>query len=299
MSAEKSIFIESVKIAHVRDGYGQLADLGLNIATAGLRHPITLWSDGTLLSGSRRLRAHFLLSGGPDASRFRKIKAVFVDTIEAAAERIAADNADDYLAQPMKPTEILRLWEVLRQLDAPAARIRADANRRRGVELRRQVMAGARPPGRTKSRTEDYALATMAAPFGMSEANASRLVAIHKLATSSAEGVRAEQAREALRNIDDGLTTISGNYTRLVSGRSPAAIPPKPFAAVDPAPAAKQRQGWDRALPQLEGLVDGLTELGPPNPALTWDQVGPVHARLMAVRRNMEKIINQMKKVSQ
>jgi hypothetical protein len=49
----------------------------------------------------------------------------------------------------------------------------------------------------------------------------------------------------------------------------------------------------------MEGLVAGLVELGPPNAELTWEQVGPVHARLSAIRRDLEKMIKQMKELNQ
>jgi hypothetical protein len=293
MTGEKSINIEAVRIPPVRQGYGNLVSLCESIEGDGLRHPITVWTDGTLISGSRRLRAHFLLG-----DEHRSIQAVFVNTIEEAAKRLLADNQDEHCARPMMPSEMCRLWEVLRRLDRPAAARRADESRRRGVELRRQTQSGKRNPGRQRSRTNDYAMAVMCEPFGLSEVTATRLFRIYGIAYGRDEtDARRNQAREALDSIDAGQTTIWANYARLVGGRS-APTPPRPAdipAPLEPVPAARQRQAWERSLPQMEGLVAGLAELGPPSPALTWDQIGPTHTRLMAVRRDLEKIIKKMR----
>jgi len=86
--------------------------LGASIRDDGLRHPITLWKDGTIISGGRRLRAYLLMD-------MPRIQAVFVDNIEDAAKRMLADNEDDLLALPWKWSEVCRLWEMLRRLDAP------------------------------------------------------------------------------------------------------------------------------------------------------------------------------------
>lgn len=290
MQDEKLINIESVRIPVVRDNYGILSDLGASIADEGLRHPITVWSDGTLISGSRRLRAMLLLGG-----KHKRTQAVFVDTIEDAAKRLLADNADEHHARPMKPTEIINLWTVLRHLDEPAAAHRRAAARRRGIELRRQTMAGKRPPGRTRGVSESYFLTVLGEPFGMSEATAARLWMLHKIATTPGDEDRRAAARQALANLDSGTSSVWAEYARLTSGRAPLVSKPKAEKTTGPEPASKQTAAWARALPNLEGLVAGLTELGPPNPELTWDQVGPVRARLVAARRDLEKIINKMK----
>lgn len=293
---EVTINIETVRIRTCRATHGNLADLAASIEADGLRHPITVWTDGTLISGARRLRAHYMLASG-DKLR-SSIKAVFVDTIEDAAKRLAEDNADGYLAEPMKPTEMLRLWEVLRHLDKPAAARRLAAARRRGVELRRQTLAGKRKPGKVRSNTEDYVMSVLAAPFDMSEATASRLSTTNKIANDDGDA-RQQTAREILYDLDRGIGTIWGGYARLVSGRQAPPSKPKVIEPVEPAPAAKQLSAWARALPQMEGLTAGLAELGGPNKELTWEQVGPVHARLAAVRRDLEKMIKNMKEFSQ
>lgn len=152
MGQETTIYIETVRVPPVRADMGPLAELGDSIEKEGLRHPITIWSDGTLVSGARRLRAHFLLAGTPDKSEYRKIRAVIVDNIEDAAKRLLNDNGDEAQSVPLKHSEMCRLWDVIRQLDAPAAARRLDEARRQGVELRRQTQAGQRRPGRSRSR---------------------------------------------------------------------------------------------------------------------------------------------------
>lgn len=299
---EMTINIEAVRVPQLRETYGDLSDLGRSIEADGLRHPITVWTDGTLISGARRLRTHFLLAGQSAnfATDYRRIRAVFVDTIEDAAKRMLIDNNDEVAARPMKPSEMCRLWEVLRQLDEPAALKRADAARRRGVELRRATLAGARKPGRSRSRgaAEEYVLATVAQPFGMSESTASRLWTVYAMANSlTVAPERRERARLALEAIDAGLSSISANYTALVAKRAtPLPRPAQAAPPVEVVPAARQLAAWSRSLPQLEGLTAGLVELGPPNPDLTWDQIGPVVAQLSTVRRSLEKIIKNMKK---
>lgn len=293
-SPERTVDVESVRVTTTRSNYGVLSALGASIRDEGMRHPITLWKDGTLVSGGRRHRAHLLLGG-----KHRQIQAVFVDTIEDAAKNLLRDNEDDYLALPVKWTEVCRLWEMMRRLDAPAAVKRADALRRRGVELRRMTQAGKRKPGRVnEGRYDDYVLHVLSGPFGVSETTAKRLWMIYSLACDP-ENERREQARAALGAIDAGESSIWANYRMLTTGRiAPVSRLTAP-AAVEAAPAARQRAAWDRSLPQMEGLVAGLIELGPPNAELTWEQVGPVAARLAAVRRDLEKIIKKMRENNQ
>lgn len=289
---EQLMRTEAVRIPKLRIRVGgSCLALAQSIRDEGLRRPITLWTDGTLISGQRRLFAHQLME-------MPRIPYVSVDTIEAAAKRLLGDNEDDYLARPWKPSEICRLWDLLRRLDEPAAVKRADRARREGVELRRQTQAGEREPGRAKG-AEDYALSVLGPPFGMSESTARRLWRIYELADRDLDR-RGQLAREAMWNIDAGDSSIWANYQRVLkdgAALAPRCRPTKPVPAS--ANAREQIAAWSKALPQMEGLLAGLTELGPPNAALTWDQVGPVHARLKAVRRDMEKIINKMRETSQ
>lgn len=299
MTDERTISIEAVRVPPLRETMGSLADLGESIRREGLRHPICVWKDGTLISGGRRLRSHFLLGGSADGARYRNIRAVFVDTLEDAARRLHIDREDDTDALPWKASETCRLWKLLRLLDEPAAVLRADQARRRGVELRRKTFAGEREPGRSQSRVEDFVLATIAPAFGMSTTTAKRLWTIYVLSLG-APGVQPEkvrQARDALLALDAGESSISANYAALVGGTTaPAPLKVRQYAPAIPAAATpRQLAAWEKALPQLEGLVAGLIELGPPNPELTWDQVGPVHTRLMVVRRELEKMIKTMR----
>lgn len=293
---QATVNIESVKVANYRTSFGALAPLGTSIRDEGLRHPIALWSDGTIISGTRRLRAHFLLAGAPGGERYRKIRAIFVDTIEDAAKRIITDNEDDYLREAMKPSELCRLWQTGRMLDAPAARRRREEARRRGVQLRKQTLEGERTGGRF-SYSEDHFLNVMSQPFNMSEATASRLWRIFDLANTEATGDKAmdarDRARNALRLLDEGKASISGAYTAIIRGHRVPTVRSEPQGKA--APADKQLAAWERSLPALEGLAFGLAELGPPHPDLTWEQVGPVRARLAAVRRELDKITKKMK----
>lgn len=295
-SEECQIHIQTVRLPHVRESPGSVQNLAQSIRDEGLRHPITVWKDGTLISGLRRHRAHLLL-------KRTDIRAVFVDTIEDAAKRLQIDQEDDLQAVPLEPSELCRLWGLLRALDGPAALIRNEAARRRGVELRRATRDGKRPKGRTAQRTDDFALSVIAPPFGMSESTASRLWAIHAMANSITTGPavtpeRREIARDAMRRLDAGDGTIWANYARVMANRTAPVSVPRPAAPIASADAGKQINAWNRSLPTLEGLVAGLIELGPPNAALGTAQVEPVHARLKVVRRNLEKIINQMRETT-
>lgn len=291
ISRETIIHIESPPILpQIRAEIGDVAKLAKSIERDGLRRPITVWKDGTLISGQRRLRAH-------SQSGYRKIPAVFVGTIEDAAKRLLEDNADEDCAIPLKSAEICRLWQLLRQLDAPAAARRLFEARRRGVELRKQTQNGERRPGRSRHNTtgDDYVFGLLGEAFGMSEATASRLWAIWKISqNANAPAERREQAEQSLAAIDTGDSSIWASYNALRTGRS---VPSKPrvIKPTEALPAARQSAAWSRILPQMEGLTAGLTELGPVNSDLSWEQVGPVHARLMKVRRDLEKIIRNMK----
>lgn len=292
ISAERTIRTESVRIPRLRDSNGSCAALAASIGAQGLRRPITVWRNNTLISGGRRLFAHRLI----DAPR---IQAVFVDTIEDAAKRLLDDSQDDDLALPWKWSEVCRLWEVLRRLDAPAATKRADEARRRGVELRKQTQAGKRKPGRSHNRTDDYVLSVICEPFGVSAATARRIEVVYHTGYGVMEAPddKRELARELMQAIDES-GNVWANYQRLMGVRN-TVIRPRPVETVESAPAARQQVAWKKSLPQMEGLVAGLVELGPPNADLSWDQVGPVRTRLMAVRRELEKIINQMREISQ
>jgi hypothetical protein len=289
---EHTIRTETVRIPRLRYSYGSCMALGASIRDDGLRRPITLWQDGTIISGGRRLFAHLLMEKP-------RIQAVFVHTIEDAAKRMLADNQDEYLSLPWKWSEVCRLWELLRRLDAPAAVKRNDESRRRGVLLRKQTQAGKRKPGRSHNRTDDYALHVICEPFGISSATARRIEVIYQTGygTLDASDEKRELAREIMRDIDES-GNVWGNYQRFNGART-VVTRPRPIEPIEPATAARQVAAWSRSLPQMEGLVAGLVELGAPNAELTWEQVGPVHARLMAVRRELEKIIKQMKESSQ
>jgi len=290
ITEERQVRVEAVRSPRLRD-YGSVQTLSSSIVSEGLHRPVTLWSDGTLISGGRRHHAHLLLGR-------RTIAAVFVDTIEDAAVRLLDDSRDGTAGRPWKWSEICRLWALMRKLDEPAAVGRLAAARQLAVKNRTLTKQGLRRPGREKARSDDYVLSVLRVPFGMSEANAGRLWAIYAISEGLRNPDRQKDAVESLRMIDAGEASIWACYKRLLHGQS---TPLPRLAVAQPAQstaAAQQLAVWERALPQLEGLTSGLAELGPPNPDLTWEQVSPAHVRLAAVRRNLEKIIKQMKGVA-
>lgn len=291
ISSEALVPVESIRTPRLRE-YGSLHQLSRSIYAEGLRRPVTVWSDGTLISGGRRHHAY--LSMGRD-----QISAVFVDTIEDAAKRLLGDNQDDAPARPWKPSEICRLWALMRRLDAPAAKQRADAARRLAVQRRRLTAAGKRPAGREKRNGDDYVLSVLCESFRMSETSAGRLWAIYAISEGIREPEKQDMARKSLQAIDAGESSIWANYRRLREGRTAPVAVPRSAQPTESADTRRQIAAWDRVLPQLEGLTAGLVELGPPNTELTWDQVSPVHTRLAAVRRDLEKIIKQMKGIAQ
>lgn len=292
-SAETLMRIESIRMPQYRASYGSCLDLAKSIDEEGLRHPITVWSDGTLISGGRRVRAHML-------GQKSRIPAVFVSTIEDAAKRLLDDNEDDHLALPMKWSEVCRLWERMRDLDAPAAARRADEARRRGVALRRQTQSGRRRAGRSSNRSEDYTLNVLREPWNTSYATARRVETIYSIAYGGTNDIRRELAVEVMKDLDAGSAVWPG-YQRLLDARpegprpSPARPAPPPAAPAVQASATRQLAAWERALPLIEGALAGLVELGAPHPDLTWSQVGPTYNRLAASRRAMEKLIKQMR----
>lgn len=297
-SEERMVDIEAVRIPYpfIRATTGSVAALADSIREDKMRHPITLWSDGTLISGLRRHRARLLLA-------HKEVRVVFVDTIEDAAKRLQIDEEDTHHAVPLKPSELCRLWGLLRTLDAPAALARHEAARRRGAELRLANKQGKRPAGRMRQRTDDYVLSVIGPAFGMSETTAGRLWAIHAMANGISKGrsATAERrviAQDAMRSLDAGQGTIWANYARMMANRAAPVSVPRPAVPVKSAPVAEQLAAWERALPRMEGLVLGLTELGPPNAAVPPEHIVPVLDRLKVVRRNIEKIINQMRETT-
>lgn len=301
MNEEGHMRVESVRIPGYRATPGSCRDLAKSIDSDGLRHPITVWSDGTLVSGERRLRAHILL--GRDS-----IPAMFVSTIEDAAKRLLADNQDDHLARPMLPSDMCRLWSRMRILDEPAAIQRSAESRRRGVHLRREVLSGARKPGRAPGggSGEEYLITVMSEPFGLSAATAARTDRIYRTGYTDAfdaSDADRELARALMKDLDDGATSVWSAYQVLL-GHEKVARPKKGSTAKITSPtvsvsSSKQLTALDKALPLMEGAMQGLTALGAIHKDLTWEQVGPYHARLRRIRRDMEKMINQMREFSQ
>lgn len=290
-TGECLVRIEAVRIPGVREIHSNLHDLVTSIKDEGLRHPIVLWEDGTVISGRRRLQACMLLGR-------LHIPAVYVDAIEDAAKLLHAEQGGQQ-ALPMMWTEVCRLWALLRHLDAPAAVRRAAEHRRRGVELRRLTQSGQRAPGRAGQHTEDYVMSLLGPVYGLSETTARRLWTVWSTATIGIQPPeQRELAREALASLDKGETSISAAYQRLTSGR-PAPVLRPSVEQSPPADAKTQLAAWGRSLPTMEGLVSALVELGAPNAELTWEQVGPTHARLSAIRRHLEKMIKQMKETNQ
>ena len=288
---ETSIATASVRVSEIRKHPGSLTKLISSIKQDGLHQPITVWSDGTLISGFRRLRSHLVM--GRDT-----IPAVFVSTIEEAAKRLRLDLEDDTCAVPMKWSEVCTLWHLLRTLDTPACAKRLDEARRRGVELRRLTQAGQRPPGRRKRPSEDYALTVISEPFGISVQTARRVEVVWQTANGVIDAPeRRTKAREIMQAIDSGESIWSG-HQKLMDLTPRQRVRKKKPETAPAAAAAKQLQAWEKSLPLLEGVVAGLVELGPPNPDLTWNQVGPVHTRLAAVRRTLEQQIKKMKEIA-
>lgn len=297
MTTESLIRTESVRIPRYRSSPGSCMALANSIDKDGMRHPICVWTDGTLVSGERRLRATMLLQRD-------RINAVFVSTIEDAAKRLLADNQDEELAIPMLPSDRCRLWARMRILDEPALILRLAAARRRGVELRKQTQDGARPPGRRSgSNGEEYLLEVLAEPFGLSAATAARIDRIYRTGYGTdfdATDEQRELARQFMKDLDAGKGSIWAFYQQLL-GHSPKKSAPA-LKAVAPkqatATGSKQMSSWDKALPTLEGLMSALTGLGPPSPDLTPEQVAPYQDRLRKIRREVEILINQMKEHS-
>lgn len=289
--AETRIDVESVKVHSYRNHLGYLNPLVKSIRTEGLHRPIVVWTDGTLISGMRRLRAYFVLAEPT-------IPAVFVDTIEEAAKHMLGDNQDTTAAVNMTWSEICLLWRVLRALDGPAAVKRLNESRRRGVELRRLTQAGERPAGRRPS-SEDYVLSIVCEPFGISVQTARRIESIWEVANGlhpSGHEEHRDEAAKIMQRVDGGEQSIWAGYQALMSlfpnaKRKRQATPEKAAATTAP----KQIQHWEKALSVLEGVTAGIVELGSPHSDLTWDQVGPVYNRLAVVRRTIEQQLKQMK----
>lgn len=298
---ENKIHIETVRTHEIRRNVGILTGLSKSLVAEGQRRPITVWSDGTLISGFRRLRCHFLLAGGQNRTGFRHIDAVFVNTIEEAAKRLLIDNQDNVCAQQMTYSDMCRLWELMRKLDEPAALKRAETARRKGVELRRKTQSGERNPGRSRSRTDDYVLTVLAEPFGISAATARRAEVVFQTATGviEAEEKKRQHAAHLMDELDAGRATVWASYQQLMGLKGKTPTPKNKPETAESADVQRQLTAWDRALPPLRGLISGLSELGPPNPELTWEQVGPVHAQLSEIRRELEKMIKKMKEISQ
>jgi hypothetical protein len=263
MAAETLVRSDNVRIPRHRESTGSCMDLAVSIRDEGLRHPITLWKDGTLISGERRLFAHILME-------IPRIPVIYVHTIEDAAKRLLEDNQDEYLSTPQTWSEICRVWQTLRRLDEPAALKRYEAAQRRGVQLRKQTMRGQRVSGRSTTRSDDYVLSVMCEPYDISYATANRVEIVWKAANGFTEepGPRRDLAKEIMAGFDNGAPVWPGyqRYMAARPSRATGAMSPRGVATMRSAAVAKQRAAWDRSLPQLEGLIAGLIELGPPKP---------------------------------
>lgn len=282
--------VDTLRQTKTRSGLGNLTQLRTSLLRDGFRHPICAWSDGTVISGERRLVAAIVAGG--DA-----VPVEYVSTIEDAAKRLTEDNEDDYLAKPRTWSEVCALWEVLRKLDGPAAQQRRRANIQRGQELRKQAVTGQRKPGRTSTRGQDYFLSVLAPPFGISDATARRILCIYRAAKQTGPN---GLAAELMRDVDLHKGAVWKSYQKLLGHDpdaphepkkpKPAPLPPPPSAA-----AAQQLQALSNAEAHMAGMIAGIRALGPLNPALTWKELAPHHAALSEIRRGVEKLIKEMK----
>lgn len=279
---------DSLRQTKTRSGLGSLTQLRASLLRDGFRHPICAWSDGTVISGERRLVAAIM--AGADT-----VPVEYVSTIEDAAKRLTEDNEDDYLTKPRTWSEVCELWEVLRRLDAPAAQQRRRANMQRGQELRRAVLAGKRKPGRASGRGQDYFLTVLAPPFGISDATARRIVCIHRAAKQMGPN---SLAAELMQGVDLHKGAVWKSYQRLL-GHNPdaphAPAKPKLLPQLPSAAAAQQLQALSSAEAHMAGMLAGIRALGPLNPTLEWSTLAPHHAALSEIRRGVEKLIKEMK----
>lgn len=287
-----------MKLADIRrvpirddDNIGDLTQLKLSIAEEGLRQPLLLWNDGTLISGGRRFLA---LASLPNA--YYTVR--FVNDLDQLGGELEKQVADDTAAQPMRLSEICRLWDVIRKLDEPAAAQRAHRRRSLASSLRRQLKDGARTAGRhPEPGGEAYFLARVVPPFGMSPATAMRLLYVHHTATGrrQASAKTAALAKQLMRQVDeDG--NVNGAY-RTLMGHRPVRMP-EPAVARARVSAEKQLSALGSAAAHLSGITAGAKALGPISKELTWEQIGPVHAQFSAVRRDLEQMIKQMKEIA-
>lgn len=291
---ELEVRVEAMRMRRFRSHLGDVWKLADSMMIEGQHHPVILWRDNTVISGERRV--HAALMAGKDS-----LKVEYVSTIEEAAAALIKQNSDNAThSKAMLWSEVASLWELLRELDKPAALRRADSNRRRGVKLRRQVQAGRREPGRgPKEGGEEYFLKVVTPPFDISAASARRILSIYRgaVSTDPEQKDRAAFAWELMADIDAN-GNIWANYQRWQGVRSlpPTAANKQP--ATKPAAAEKQVAAFVKAAATMSGVMDGLAALGPVHSSLTWEQVASSCAQFARVRRELEKLIKQMRETA-
>lgn len=190
--------------ARARRDLGDISDLIASIREHGLLQPITVSPDGILLCGARRLAA------------LRKLGAKHVQVwiragISTRLQRLLAEQDENTLHQPLRPTEAAALYREVRQLLAEEAARRQEATRFGGDDRDSTSGSGAAnlaaPSDRT-TRAQAARLVTGAKSYTTLE----RVGEIQKIADDPEQTDTIRQAaRDALERMDqDGK--VFGHY---------------------------------------------------------------------------------------
>lgn len=190
--------------ARARRDLGDISDLIASIREHGLLQPLTVSPDGILLCGARRLAALRKLG-------IKHVQVWIRAGISTRLQRLLAEQDENTLHQPLRPTEAAALYREVRQLLAEEAARRQEATRFGGDDRDGTSGSGAAnlaaPSDRT-TRTQAARLVTGAKSYTTLE----RVGEIQRIADDpeQTDAIR-QAARDALERMDqDGK--VFGHY---------------------------------------------------------------------------------------
>lgn len=265
--------IEAIRaVGRYRKDLGDLDGLAKSIAAVGLLNPITITSDGQLITGQRRLEACRLLGR-------TEIECLIADDLDTAVQQLEAERDENTERKAMTPEELVHLGRALEELERPRAQERKAAGQ-----------FGSGPETGTVVRGETAEVVGSALGISGTSYKRARAVVNAAYDESSSSDDR-EVARAALANMN-ATGNIVGNYDKIRKVRDIRLGAPTSPALMD---AKKQRHALNSATANLSGIALALKRIGDLHPEITSEEAAQWVDDLSEARRVIEGLIKRLK----
>ena len=199
-----------------RRDYGDMTDLMESIQEHGILSPITLLPGNRLLCGGRRVEAARAL--GLESVPFHIAK-----TQDDALARIKAERDENTCRKDMTPEELVNIGLEIEELERPKAQARQAEGGRAGAESRWGDGLGPAGPKPSEKPETNRTAAVVGDALGVSTNTYKR--AKHVVQTARGDNNPTpevqEAAQEALKEMNEGQTTITGAYNKVRKARAP------------------------------------------------------------------------------